>query len=557
MLILIVVISILTTNLFLGFLVAHYLGYGPKNFHELLTGIDPRPLPDGGIAPRPDPIAPTTLAEFAQAAAANPPTPSPQTDWAAFVSQYASTPTTPPAPTSVADRELIHTVLHSNLALQQAGLLMDYERMVTASPTSAPPHAHPSGGSEPAEADHPSQPWTEQTPHDVLIAWERYLQSVALANTTPWWKSFLRQWRETQQAWLAYETTVRVRRRLIDAHQQWLAKSTEVVCDDNSCRRVSKAAGQSQWWQRPSAEWRTLTWAQGQVEACERETFERLVLARQQTQQLFRQSCHWLRQTFKPSLLREQAAQLDARLFPGGLEAELQDNNKSHGALFLLKTKQDWIADYCRGTMVTEAILQHRAQRLDDWFQALPNLSDDGQQPLRQLIDPWTAALWVPSENAASARVAAWTVIDKLESSARQIDRQIVSLDLRLLIVPLTAKRPVQAALQAALTWTEPLDATLWEPGGNIVWTQADRRPEPVPRPDALPRLDGELDLTAWYKSLLLGIDPATPAGEAGEEDALPKSPSPQPVEQSTDKHDNRTVAESAAPPAEDDGIDW
>jgi len=557
MLILIVVISILTTNLFLGFLVAHYLGYGPKNFHELLTGIDPRPLPDSGIAPRPDPIAPTTLAEFAQAAAANPPKPSQQSDWGAFVSHYASSANNAPPATSLPDRELIHTVLHSNLALQQAGLLMDYERLVTVSPTSEPPHAHPGGGSVPAGMDNPRQPWTEQTPHDVLTAWDRYLQGVALANTTPWWKSFLRQWRETQQAWLAYETTVQARRQLINAHQQWLAKSTEVVCDDNSCRRVSKAAVQSRWWQRPSAEWRTLIWAQGQVEACERETFERLVLARQQTQQLFRQSCHWLRQTFKPSLLREQAPHLDARLFPGGLEAELQDNNKSHGALFLLKTKQDWIADYCRGTMVTEAILQHRAQRLDDWFQSLPNLSDDGQQPLRQLIDPWTAALWVPSENAASARVAAWTVVDKLESSVRQIDRQTMSLDLRLLIVPITPKRPVAAALQAALMWTEPLDAMLWEPGGNLVWTQAGRHPEPVPRPDALPRLDGQLDLTAWYKSFLLGTDPTTTAGEEGDEDARPKSPSPQPVEQSTDNHDNPVAAGSAAAPAEDDGIDW
>lgn len=553
MLILIVVISILTTNLFLGFLVAHYLGYGPKNFQELFSGIDPHPLASGGPARRPDPIAPTLLTEFAQAAAANPPTPSQQTDWAAFVNQYASTPPTPPAPASVPDCELIHTVLHGNLALQQAGLLLDYERMVTVSPTSEPPRAQPGGESEPARADNSSQPWTEQTPHDVLIAWERYLQSVALANTTPWWKSFLRQWRETQQAWLAYETTVQARRRLLDAHQQWLAKSNEVVCDDNSCRRVSKAAGQSHWWQRPSAEWRTLTWAQGQVEACERETFERLVLARQQTQQLFRQSCLWLRQTFKPSMLREQAAALDARLFPGGMAAEIHDSNKTQGSLFLLKTKQDWIAEYCRGTVVTEAILQHRAQCLDDWFLTLPNLSKDGQQPLRQLIDPWTAALWVPSDNAASARVAAWTVVDRLESTARQIDRQTASLDLRLLIVPITPKRTVEAALKVALTWTEPLDSPLWEPGGNIVWTQAGRRPEPVPRPDALPRLEGELDLTTWYKSFLLRTDPTDPSGKIG----LEESPPPQPVEQSTDNHDNRIAAESAASPAQDDGIDW
>jgi hypothetical protein len=78
-----------------------------------------------------------------------------------------------------------------------------------------------------------------------------------------------------------------------------------------------------------------------------------------------------------------------------------------------------------------------------------------------------------------------------------------------------------------------------------------------VPRPDALPRLDGELDLTAWYKSFLLGTAPPTTAGEAGDEDTRPTSPSTQPVEQSTDKHDNRTAAGSAAPPAEDDGIDW
>jgi hypothetical protein len=553
MLILIVVISILTTNLFLGFLVAHYLGYGPQNFQELWYGIDPRPIADNGISRRPDPIASNTLAKLAQAAAANPPIPSDQTDWAAFVDRHAPTTSTVPPATPVPDRDLILTMLHSNLALQQVGLLIDCGRLGTAAPTSTPSPARAVVGSESTAPDNPSLPWSGRTPRDVLIAWERYLQGVVLANATPWWKSFWQQWRETQQAWLAYETTVQARRRLIDAHQQWLAKSTEVVCDEGSCRRVNKAANRSNWWQRPSAEWRTLTWAQGQVEACERETFERLVLARQQTQQLFRQSCHWLQQTFKPSLIREQAAHVDVRLFPSGMEAEIHDNNKTHGSLFLIKTKQDWIADYCRGTVVTEAILQHRAQRLDDWLQAMPNLSEDGQQPLRQWIDPWTAALWVPSDNAASARVAAWTVVDKLESCTRQIDRQTMSLDLRLLIVPITPKRTTPTALKAALAWLGPLDSAVWEPVANRVWAQTGNRLEPVPRPDALPRLEGELDLTAWYTSFLLGPEPAAPADSAPADVA----PSPQPVEQSTDNHDNRTAAESAAPTAEDDGIDW
>jgi hypothetical protein len=388
---------------------------------------------------------------------------------------------------------------------------------------------------------------------DVLQAWGHYLQGAVLANATPWWKSFLQQWREAQAAWLTYEATLLARQRLLDAHQQWLAKSTDVVCDENACRRVSKTSGAGGWWQRPSAELRTLVWVQEQIAACERETFERLVLARRQTRQLFRRSCDWLRQTFKPALLREQAANLDKRSFPHGLEAEVNDIQKSHGAVFLLQTKQDWIADYFLGTVVTEAVLQHRSERLDDWFQALPTLSDDGQQPLRQSIDPWTAALWVPSDEAASARVAAWTVVDKLESALRKIDQQPVSLELRLLIVPVTPKRSSPAALQAALAWIEPQDSPIWEPGANVVWTQSGRRPEPVPRPDALPRLDGELQRGDWYRSVLLGPEPETDADQKPTDTVAP----PQPVEQSSEKHDNRNPTEGAAPPAEDDGIDW
>lgn len=555
MLILIVVISILTTNLFLGFLVAHYLGYGPQNFQELWYGIDPRQLPGGETANRPNPIAAAHLIELAQTAAADPPLPHDHGDWETFVSQCASGANPVPSAAPLPDRELIRTVLHSNLGLQQAGLLIDSRRVLTRMNHSETTVAVPS---EAASPEPPSQlpnlgRWTSGTERDVLTAWERYLQGVVLANTTPWWKSFLQQWREAQSAWLAYEATVLARQRLLDAHQQWLAKSTEVVCVDNSCRRVSKNVGTSRWWQRPSAEWRTLVWVQGQLDACERETFERLVLARQLTQRLFQQSCDWLRQTFKPALLREQAELLDKRCFPHGLEAEIHDTPKSHGSVFLIKTKPDWIADFCRGTVVSEAVVQHRSQSLNDWFHALPNLSEDGQQPLRQVLDPWTAAVWVPSAEAASARVAAWTVVDKLESALRKIDRDAVSLELRLLIVPVTPKRSSQAALKAALTWMAPLDSALWAPGANVVWTQSGRRPEPVPRPDALPRLEGELDLGTWYRTFLLGTEPLDPIDPTPADEAA----LPQPVEQTAPKPDNRSSADSAAPPAEDDGIDW
>lgn len=43
MLILVVVIAILATNLLMGFFVAHYLGYGPRNFEELWTGVYLKP----------------------------------------------------------------------------------------------------------------------------------------------------------------------------------------------------------------------------------------------------------------------------------------------------------------------------------------------------------------------------------------------------------------------------------------------------------------------------------------------------------------------------------
>lgn len=537
MLILIVVIAILATNLFLGFFIAHYLGYGPQNFDELWTGVYLRPMGPSRSEIQSQSIDRVILDALTQAAAAQPLLP---TEPVVMLRSESAK--------KLSDGELVTTMMHANLALHQAGLVIDRLRLIE-------PHA--------AEtfAGFPDFQWSRETATESLKVWQDCLQTIGPAEEIAWWKSYLAQWMSTHQAWLNYQGSLVSIGRILEVEQKFSKQQPAVVCEDGSCRIVGNQPSDQAWWKRTPAELKTLAWVHGQLDQLHQEAFDHFVLFRRESRQLQERTLGWARQTFKPERLAGWVAKFDQRWSWAGLPAVITDLNKQDGFLLLLSTHENWIAEFGWGSVVADAILHHRSKCLDRWFVSVPSVSAGTVLPLRQTIHDRAVAIWISAENPESARIAAWTIADKLELTRRRLEPHEVHLPCRVLVVPLNSKRTARAAIGQSMRILDNSEHAIWMDCGSHVWSLERRGPQAVPRPDALPLVESTMDLAQWYVEWRLGVGLALPqptsvsaenVGE-GATDPVPSEP------HSASGDDSQGVGDGIADPlpTEDDGIEW
>jgi hypothetical protein len=539
MLILIVVIAILATNLFLGFFVAHYLGYGPQNLDELWTGVYLRPVGPVGTVNDPQPVQRVVLDALTQAAAARPLLP-------LEIITPARVGTTNPS--ELSDGELVKTMMHANLALHQAGLLVDRLRLVDPHPTEV-------------FDGFPSFVGNSSDLNEYLQTWQNWLQAVRPHEEIPWWKSYVASWVSTHQVWLEYQKSLSSLLRIRQAEHDFSSKLTTVVCEDGSCRLVSKQPASSSWWQRSPADLRTLSWVHSQLEQLHQEAFDHFVKLRQESRRLYERTLAWSRQTFKPDRLSGWAADFDQRWSWAGLPAVITDVQKQDGFLVVLGTRTDWVVEYSWGGVVVDALLQHRTECLNRWFASVPSVSAETILPLRQVIHDRAVAIWISSENVESARVAAWTIADRLELSHRKIDGQDIRLPCRVLVIPLSRKRPAAVAVKQAIRLLDNPDHTIWNQGGSLVWSLDRPVPQAVSRPDSLPLVESTMDLAQWYVGWRLGIGFAMPHA-ATVSTPTKEDPFSQPLAANSSSalaNDPTSVdfGDNEPKPVDDDGIEW
>lgn len=538
MLILIVVIAILATNLFLGFFVAHYLGYGPQNLDELWTGVYLRPVEAGAADSYSQPINRVLLDALTQAAAAGPLLPSETTTHDPSESAKAM----------LSDDELVKTMMHANLALHQAGLLIDRQRLI---------EPHPSATFD----GFPDFVWTSADLKESLEAWQAWLHNSNPAEEIHWWNSYVAAWMSTYKAWSEYQRCLQSLRRIREAEQACSEKLTTVVCNDGGCRLVNKQPASGSWWERSPADLRTLTWVHGQLERLHQEAFDHFVLFHQESRQLCERTLSWARLTFKPERLASWAANFDQRWSWAGLPAAITDVNKQDGYLVVLGTRVDWVAEYGWGSVVADAILQHRTECLNRWFESVPSVSSDTVLPLRQIIHDRAVAMWISSQNPETARIAAWTIADKLELSRRQVGGQDVQLPCRVLVIPLSPQRPAAVAIRQSKRILDQTDQAIWKNSSGLVWSLERRGLEMVARPDSLPLFESTIDLVQWYVGWRLGIGCSLPESTAASDENSADTTSPQSAtaHSSAVTHDPPAAdSENFDPnPIDDDGIEW
>ncbi|MBL8890921.1 MAG: hypothetical protein JNL67_13150 [Planctomycetaceae bacterium] len=540
MLILTVVITILATNLFLGFFIAHYLGYGPQNFQELWTGVYLRPMNAVDPEAHSRSIRPEVLDALTQAAAAGRLVAEPTKPDSKIVTSSSQ-------PQTLADEDLVRTMVHANLALHQAALVLDRTRWVE--PIS--PGIFPG---------FPEFSWSLEIGTQELAVWRQWLRQVRPNEEVAWWKNYVAQWEKAQEAWQEYQQAIVSIGRIRGAEKLYKEKATDVICEEGSCRLVPKATSKASWWQRSSAELRTLAWVHGQLEQLHQEAFDRFVTARRFMRLLHERTLGWVRQTFKPERIEYWSNNFDSRWSWTGLSAPITDANKSEGFVLVLRSQEDWVAEYSWGGVVADAVIQHRTECLGLWFQSVPSLSVDTILPLRQSIHDRADAIWISSENPESARIAAWTIADKLELARRRIDEQEIRLPCRILIQPLSSKRTAVAAIRQAMKVLDDPEHAIWNPGSDLVWSMERRGPQPVPRPDSLPFVETTLDLAQWYVHWRLGIEFSAPqvggdsldAEVTGRRDALAGT-----SHSSTNDPFSEVAGNATALPPDDDGIEW
>lgn len=540
MLILTVVITILATNLFLGFFVAHYLGYGPQNFQELWTGVYLRPMSPVDAEARSQPIRREILDALTQAAAAGPLRPE-----LANSRSVAESPNSDPP--KLPDDDLVRAMVHANLALHQSALVMDRARLVE--PTAAATYV-----------GFPEFVWSLETGTRDLTAWQQWLREVRPTEDVAWWKNYVRQWENAHQAWQEYQQVIVSIGRIRAAEKSFSEEASDVICEEGSCRLVTKTAPGPSWWQRPSAELRTLAWVHGQLEQLHQEAFDRFVVARRAMRQLHERTLGWIRQTFKPERIEHWANTFDSRWSWAGLSAPITDVNKREGFLLVLRSQEDWVAEYSWGGIIADAVIQHRTECLGQWFQSVPSLSVDTVLPLRQSIHDRADAIWISSENPESARIAAWTIANKLELARRRIDEQEIRLPFRILIQALNEKRSALSAIRNAMKILDDFEHAIWNPGGDLVWSMERRGPQAIARPDSLPFVESTLDLTQWYVHWRLGIEFAAPqpadellnAKTSIQRDSFNATGNP-----SANDIPSAVTGNAASMPPDDDGIEW
>ena len=533
MLILIVVIAILTTNLFLGFFIAHYLGYGPQNFEELWTGVYGRPA--GPIVPTGDsnPDVRVIVDALTQAAADRPLLPND----AGGSSDLAS-------PHQLPDHELVRAMLHANMALHQAGLLIDRVRLI---------HPQP-----PAKfAGFPPLVWDAHSHAAGLATWRDWLQSASPAEEVGWWKAYVATWLSTHQAFEKYQRSLLSLRRVQDAELNFSQQQTTVVCEDGSCRLVHVQPTNTAWWKRPPAELKTLAWVHGQLDQLHQEAFDHFVLFRTESRRLNERTLAWVRQTFKPERLIGWAAQFDQRWSWAGLSAAITGARKQDGFVFVVATHVDWVAEFGIGSVVADAVVHHRTECLNRWFDSVPTISTATILPLRETVHDRATAVWISSEDPESAQIAAWTIADKLELSHRMLGHEEVHLPCRVLVVPLSKKRPAMAGIRQAMQILNDLDHALWNSGNGIVWSLEKRGPQPVPRPDALPLVESAMSLAQWYVGWRLGIGFTMPVRETSAAESLSPLSAEQKLASANAAPTDNGGGTADPPPVDDDGIDW
>ncbi|MDP1560392.1 MAG: hypothetical protein Q8M16_03250 [Pirellulaceae bacterium] len=538
MLILIVVIAILATNLFLGFFVAHYLGYGPQNLDELWTGVYLRPVGAGGPDSYSQPVNRVVLDALTQAAAARPLLPS------ETITQHRSE----SAKAMLSDDELVKTMMHANLALHQAGLLIDRQRLI---------EPHPSATFE----GFPDFEWNSDDLKESLETWLAWLRNANPAEEIRWWNSYVATWISTYTAWSEYQRCLKSLRRIREAEQNYSEKLTTVVCNDGGCRLVDKQPARGSWWQRSSADLRTLTWVHGQLERLHQEAFDHFILFRQESRQLCERTLSWSRLTFKPERLAGWVANFDQRWSWAGLPAAITDVNKQDGYLVVLGTRVDWVAEYGWGGVVADAVLQHRTECLNRWFESVPSVSSDTVLPLRQIIHDRAVAMWISSQNPETARIAAWTIADKLELSRRQMAGQDVQLPCRVLVVPLSPQRPAVVAIRQSARILDQTEQAIWKNSSGLVWSLERRGLESVARPDSLPLFESTMDLAQWYVGWRLGIGFSMPQPTAApDENSAERILPPSATTRSSAVTNDAPAADSGnsdPTPIDDDGIEW
>jgi hypothetical protein len=469
MLILIVVIAILATNLFMGFFVAHYLGYGPQNFQELWTGIYLRPMGDSDAGKQARPISTAILEAMIETAIDPQLHPDDRPSIQSVVSKSE-------APQRISDADLVWTMWHANLALHQNSLQSDRLRF----------------------REQGSHVASDAVEAQFLSKWQSRLHQVQPTEEIVWWKRYVSQWEATHKAWIDYRQSWSSLRRIQVAEQNYAEQLTTVVCEGDSCRRVSKKATSGSWWQRSPAELRTLAWVHDQLDHLHQEAFDHFVAARRQTTILHEKSLAWIRQTFQPETIESWAREFDSRWSGVGLNASITDPNKGDGFLVIIHTPENWVAEFVWGNVVVDAILRNRNEGLEQWFQAIPSQAS-AIRPLRQIVNDRTVAIWLQADNIQSARIAAWTIADKLERSCRKIEDQAIDLACRVMVVPLGPKKNAEIALQQTMRILNDSDQRIYEDPHGFVWSLEGKRPERVPRPDSLPLVESTVDLAQWY----------------------------------------------------------
>ncbi len=610
MLILVVVVAILATNLFLGFFIAHYLGYGPQNFQELWTGVYLRPLGGENLRSLPEPIDSMIFDAMTRAAAANLVPPDDDT-------------TVDLATNKVTDSEVPLMVLRSLSVLRHSGLVLERHRFLDRAaiaqgkappPDSMPPtrkavgqsvetveaveaveavetvrpkedfdagSAAPSGPSGPSEPvgtktagessesseEHsgeakfiifPEFRWEPESIDRLLATWQDYLHQVQPELPLPWWAAYLSHWSKVRSAWRAYWQLLASLKRIEIAEREYQLGIPDIVCDNTGCRRVSESTPTS-WWQRPAAELRTLAWAQSQKQRLVQEAFEQFVSARTLEQSLFGQICQWLGDTYKPEVFTDLAARAHPSISEASWGAPMTEPNTTDGFLVLIAEQVNWVTEFCRGSVVAEAFTQHRHKQLQLWFSSFPKTAKHSPQPVSQRIDERTTAVWLPVSDLASAKVTAWTMANTLACPDYMAGNVKVEQACRLLLIPLSSKRNAAGAIQLGQKLLQKPEHPMWESDATPVWTWNGKQAKPVEHPDSLPNLSATVELATWYVERMLGISVPT-YDQLSNLDVLLQEQGfsgTAMVADSSPLGNNTTGDTAELPVEEDDDIDW
>jgi hypothetical protein len=574
MLILVVVIAILATNLFMGFFIAHYLGYGPQNFQELWTGVYLRPpagLTTSSVAhPRLDPQAIEALTQEAARrlqAFAEVGKPCPMTGRAEGDNSAASN------DTGVwTDAEVVQTIWRAQQMLQLVGMVADRWRLLDLAAAELPTEwseGAMSESSEPGDGSTPTAtaavPWDAESTGALILRWRQQLSAIQWVEPVGWWRAYLQAWDVVQTRWFDYQQTLAALARLQATERAFQREHTAIVCENGTCRRVAKVAAKTRWWQRPSAELRTMAWVHQQRERLHQELFDQFVAWRKAQQDSVDRTLRWLRETFRPELLQETAAELGFPAAEALASSAITEAEASTGHLLVLRWPEPWVAEFCWGCTVVAAHRQHAEQRLSQWYRDLTPLdaAPDADAPLRlQQWDAATTVCWLSSAELEDAQLTAWTLVNALVADRREVEATPLELPLRVVVVPLTPRQPTAAAVRLAIHGLDDETHPVWEDDASPVWLRGPRRWEATPRPPALPCLPVPFDLVAWYTgdnaAAAPAAEPTTTAGH-GENPAQPAGQTRGPVADAAENGDNgrSDPSKSSTAGPEDDGIEW